>query len=466
MPIYDRHQRNELDRLVEGYTTNKLNRRQFLKRALAVGLSASAATSLLEACGNSSSGGVNTSGSIPTVKSIDALTEWSGEELDSFNAIAAAFKTKTGISINVESTRDLLTVLTTRVKGNNPPDVAGMPSVTEFQTLATAGKLLQLDKFFNMTQYQQDYSSGWQSFSSVNGHLYAVIPKANTKGTIWYSPKQFTANGYTIPTDWNSLIALSNQIASSGKYPWAMGVESSGSSGWPGADWIDQIYLNVNGPALYDKWVAHQIPWTDASIKNAFQMYGQIVTGNHYINGGAQEILATNFQDASYLPFDNPPKAYMYYLGDFTEGFITAQFPGIKPGTDYNFFPFPTLNAQYKGSVTGGADIMAAFKDNNGTRQFMEYMASAEAQSIWVKRGGATSVNKSVPLSDYPSDVARNSATQLSQATNFRVGADDLMPAAMENAYWAGVLTYIQHPDQLDSVLSSLENTATQTYTS
>jgi alpha-glucoside transport system substrate-binding protein len=429
MPIYDRHQRNELDRLVEGYTTNKLNRRQFLKRALAVGLSASAATSLLEACGNSNSGGVNTGGSVPTVKSIDILTEWSGEELDSFNAIAAAFKTKSGISAN-------------------------------------AGKLLQLDKFFNMTQYQQDYTSGWQSFSSVNGHLYAVIPKANTKGTIWYSPKQFSANGYTIPTDWNSLIALSDKIANSGKYPWAMGVESSGSSGWPGADWIDQIYLNVNGPDLYDQWVAHKIPWTHASIKSAFQMYGQIVNGKHYINGGAQEILATNFQDASYLPFDTPPKAYMYYLGDFTEGFITAQFKGIQAGTDYNFFQFPTLNAQYKGSVTGGADIMSAFKDNNGTRQFMEFMASAEAQSIWVKRGGATSVNKSVPLSDYPSDVARNSATQLSQATNFRVGADDLMPAAMENAYWAGVLKFIQHPDQLDSVLSSLESTASQTYTS
>lgn len=466
MPVYDHRNRRDLDQLVEEYvSTSKINRRQFLKRATAAGLSLSAASSLLAACGGGSSGGVNSGGTPTKVSSIDALTEWSGEELASFQAITAAFKTKTNISVNVESTRDLLTVLTTRVKGHNPPDVAGMPSLTLFQQLANQGKLLQLDATLS-SEYSQNYSQTWQQLASVNGHIYAVLPKANTKGTIWYSPKQFQTNGYTVPTDWNGLISLSNKIASSGKYPWSMGVESSGSSGWPGADWIDQIFINLNGPDLYDQWVAHKIPWTHSSVKKAFQMFGQIVNGHHYINGAPQSILATNFQDAAYLPYDSPPKAYMYYLGDFTEGFITAQFKGLQAGTDYNFFPFPTINAQYKGADTGGADIMAAFKDNTGTRQFMQFMASAEAQSIWVKRGGATSVNKSVPLSDYPSDVARNSAMQLTTASSFRVGADDLMPAAMENAYWAGVLSYIQHPSQLDSVLSSLENTAMQAYTS
>lgn len=464
MKVFDRGNRRDLDQLVEEYiTTNKINRRQFMQRATAAGLSISGASALLAACGGGNSA---TSGSNTKVTSIDALTEWSGEELASFNAINAAFTKKTGIKVNVETSRDLLAILTTRIRGNNPPDIAGMPSLTEFNTLATQGKLVQLDKFFNMSQIQQDYSSAWINLGSVNGHLYAVFPKANTKGTIWYSPKQFSANGYTVPQTWNELISLSDKIASSGKYPWSMGVESSASSGWPAADWVDQIYLELNGPTLYDQWYQHKIPWTHPSIKSAIQMFGQIVNGTHYINGGKQYILATNFQDASYLPFDTPPKAYMYYLGDFTAGFITAQFPGITAGTDFNFFTFPTINSQYTGAVTGGVDIMAALKDNDGTRQFMQFMSSAEAQSIWVKRGGATSVNKAVPLSDYPNVVAQNAAKQLSQATVFRVGADDLMPTAMEDAYWSGMLSYIQNPSQLDSILTSLENTASSAYTS
>jgi alpha-glucoside transport system substrate-binding protein len=463
MPTFDRRNRRDLDQLVEEYiTTNNINRRQFLQRATAAGLSISGASALLAACG----GNPSTTSGPAKVTSIDALGVWSGAELDNFNAINTAFTQKTNIKVNVETSRDLPTILNTRIRGNNPPDVSGSPNLGTFQKLASQGKLLQLDKFFDMSYIQQNYAKAWIDLASVNGHLYAVTPTANTKGTIWYSPKQFTANGYTVPKTWNDLIALSDKIASGGKFPWSMGVESGAASGWPSCDWIDQIYLNLNGPDLSDQWVAHKIPWTHPSIKNAFQMFGQIVSGKHYINGAPQSILATNFQPASFLPYDTPPKAYMYYLGDFTAGFIKTQFPSIKPGTDFNFFPFPTINPQFAGAVTGGADMLIAFKDNDGTREYMKFLATAEAQEIWVKRGGKTSVNKSVSLSVYPDDVARNSAMQLTQATIFKLSQDDAMPTAMETAYWKASLDFISDPSKLDSILSSLESTAMQVYTS
>jgi len=462
MPTFDRRNRRDLDQLVEEYiTTNNINRRQFLQRATAAGLSISGASALLAACG----GSPTPSGGPTKVTSIDVLSVLSGVELDNFNAINTAFTQKSGIKVNVESTRDLPTILNTRVRGNNPPDVSGVPNIGTLHTLASQGKLLQLDKFFDMSTIQQNYAQTWINLASVNGHLVAVTPTANTKGTIWYSPKQFTANGYTIPKTWTDLIALSDKIASSGKFPWAMGVESGAASGWSACDWIDQIYLATNGLDMSNKWVAHQIPWTDASVKNAFQMFGQIVAGKHYINGAPQSILATNFQPASFLPYDTPPKAYMYYLGDFTAGFIKAQFPNIVAGTDYNFFNFPTINPQFAGAVTGGADLWMAFKDNDGTRQYMQFLTTADAQEIWVKRGGKTSVNKAVPLSIYPDDVARNSAMQLSQASIFSLSQDDLMPTAMETAYWKASLDFIGDPTKLDSILSSLESTAMQAYT-
>lgn len=463
MPIYDRHDRRDLDQLVEEYiTTCNINRRQFLQRATAAGLSISGASALLAACGGTPS----TTGTPTTVTSIDVLTVWSGNELANFQLQNTAFKQKTGITVNVESTRDLPTVLNTRVRGNNPPDVTGSPGKSQFDTLASQGKIVALDSFLDMSQIRQNYSQAWLDYASHNGHLYGVLPKANSKGTIWYNPKQFQANGYTVPTDWNGLIALSDKIASSNKYPWAMGVSSGAASGWPACDWIDQIYLSQNGPDMVDQWVAHKIPWTHSSVKNAFQMFGQIVNGKHYINGAPQAILATGFQDASYQPYSSPPKAYLYYLGDFTVGFITAQFPNLQSGTDYNFFPFPTINPQFAGAVTGGADVIFAMKDNNGTRQYMQFMASAEAQTIWVKQGGASSVNKAVDLSVYPNDVQRNAAKQLTQATSFRASPDDQMPTAMESAFWKASLAYIAAPGQLDSILQGLETTATQVYTS
>lgn len=459
MPIHDRSQRAELDHLVEEYTQASLSRRDFMRRALALGLSVSAAGALLAACG----GGADTS--VTHATSVDVLAVWGGEELASFQAVAAAFTQQNNIKINVESTRDLDAVLTTRLRGNNPPDIATLPNPGKMQQLAKQGKLIALDSFLDMSAIHNDYAKAWTDLGSYNGKLYALFYKAANKGTVWYSPKQFQSANYHVPATWQDLVSLSNSIAGAGKYPWSMGVSSGAASGWPATDWLAEIYLNQSGPDMYDKWVAHSIPWTDSSIKSAFQQFSQIANGKHYINGAPQTILATGFQEASYLPFNSPPQAFMYYLGDFTEGFIAKQFPNLKAGSDFNFFPFPTINAQDAG-VTGGADVVVAMKNTDAVQKFVKYLATAQAQSIWVKRGGFTSVNKSLDLSAYPDQVAQNSAKMLTSAPTFRFGAGDLMPPQVQQAWWKGMLTYIQNPGQLDTVLNDIESTAKQSYTS
>jgi alpha-glucoside transport system substrate-binding protein len=456
MQTYDRRQRQELDQLVEEYSEQSLSRRDFMKRAVALGLSIPAAGALLAACGGGSSGG--------SAKSVDVLNVWGGEEQASFKAVVAPFTQQTGITVNIESTRDLNTILTTRTQAHNPPSLAVLPNPGKMQELAKKNQLIALDGFLNMSQIHNDYASAWTDLGSYNGKLYAIFFKAANKGTVWYNPTAFQSAGYQIPATWQDMITLSNNIAGSGKYPWSMGVSAAAASGWPAADWIAQIYLNQSGPDMYDKWVAHQIPWTDASIKTAFQTFGQIANGNHYINGAPQSILATTPQDASYLPYDSPPKSYLYYLGDFTAGFITTQFTSLQPGTGFNFFPFPTINTAYQGAVTGGADVVVAMKNDSATQQLVKYLATASAQEIWVKRGGFTSVNKSVPLSAYPDAVAKASAQMLTSASTYRFGADDLMPSQVENAFWKATLNYIQNPGQLDSILSSMESTASSAY--
>jgi alpha-glucoside transport system substrate-binding protein len=453
-----RHQQRELDRLVVEYNEHGMSRREFMRYATALGLSLGVAGAILDACGSGGSSGLITS------KTIDLLNVWTGEEQASFNAVVAPFKSQHGITINLDTTRDLNTVLTSRLQANNPPDIAILPNPGKMQQLAQQGKLIALDSFVDMSQIRQEYSAAWTSLGSYNNKLYAIFYKAANKGTVWYNPSQFSANSYQTPASWTDMITLSNTIAGSGKYPWSMGVSSGAASGWPAADWMAQIYLNQSGPDMYDKWVAHKIPWTDPSIKSAFQMFGQIAGGTHYINGAPDSILATGFQQASYLPFKSPPQAYMFYLGDFTEGFITSQFPQAVAGTDFAFFPFPTINTQYAGAVTGGADVVVAMRNTTAVQALVKYLATAQAQEIWVKRGGFTAVNKQVSLSAYPDKVSQASAQMLTSASIYRFGADDLMPPAVENAFWAATLSYIKNPGSLDSILTSMESTASQAY--
>ena len=464
MTLFDRKRRVALDQLVEDYSVNGLSRRTFLQRATAAGLTISSASALLAACGTG--GTVSSSSSVPKASSVDVLNVWSDEEQASFKAVTDPFASKNKITVKIEATRDLDATLTARIQGNNPPDIAILPNPGKMQQLAAKNKLIKLDTFLDMGKVKSDYNQSWVDLGTYNSNLYALFYKAANKGTVWYNPRQFKANGYQVPTTWSEMISLSDKIAQGGKYPWTMGVESGAASGWPAADWIAEIYLNQFGPAMYDKWVSHKISWTDGSVKSAFQSFGQIVGGKHYINGAPQSILATGFQQASYLPYNNPPTSYMYYEGDFTTGFISGQFPKAVAGTDYDFFPFPTIKDQYKGAVTGGADVVVALKDNTAVRSLIQYLATAEAQTIWVKRGGFTSPNKSVDLNAYPDSVTRASARMLTGATTFRFGAGDLMPPTVQQQFWKGTLAYIGDQKQLDSVLSDIEGVAQQAYTS
>jgi alpha-glucoside transport system substrate-binding protein len=78
------------------------------------------------------------------------LAVWGGSELDSFLAMVAPFEERTGITVEYEGTRDLNAVLTTRVQGGNPPDVAGLPGPGQLLQFAREGTLLPLDDAIDM----------------------------------------------------------------------------------------------------------------------------------------------------------------------------------------------------------------------------------------------------------------------------------------------------------------------------
>ncbi len=435
--------------LLAGSEGQRLDRRTFLQGAMSAG-----AAALLTSCDTSTS----------AAGPLDVLAVWSGEEQTAFQAVVAPFEQQSGIKVNVEATRNLTAALTMRTRGNNPPDVAVIPNPPQLRQLASQNLLTPLDAFLDMKQMHRDYSNDWLDLASYRGHLYALIYKASNKGTIWYNPTHFQAQGYALPTTWDELLALSAAIAQSGQYPWAMGVENATASGWPAADWVAEIYLRQFGPELYDQWVTHQIPWTHSSIKQAFQMFGQIVGGTHYIAGAPQAVLDTSFDVACYEPFSTPPQAYMDYLGDFAVGFITTEFPHAQPGTDFDFFPFPTLDVHYASAVTGGADLVVAMRDNEAVQAFMTYLSRASTQAIWVKRGGATSVNRGVNLAHYPNKVARASAHMLVDATTFRFGAGDLMPFTLQKVFWQQIQNFILNQDQLENILQTLELVAQQVH--
>jgi alpha-glucoside transport system substrate-binding protein len=398
------------------------------------------------------------------IRTVHIMGVWGGEELTSFRTVMTEWEKRTGGRVQFEGTRDLAAVLRARVMGGYPPDLAILPNPVLMKEFARTRKLRAIEKILDISKIRETYSNTWLHLGSVDGILFGLFVKASIKSTIWYNPKEFAANRWEIPKTWGKLLSLSSRIVAEGKTPWSIAVESGGASGWPASDWIQEILLHESGPDLYDRWVEHRIPWTHEAVKSAFQKFGKIALTGGYINGGVQAILASNFIDGSYLPFLNPPRAYMYFLGGFTQGFIAKQFPDLKPEKDYDFFSFPTIHPKYAGAVTGAADVVVMFRDTAASRSFLKYMAMAEAWESWAKRGGYTSPARSMNLETYPDPLAAKMARLLTTSPIFRFDADDLMPAEVQKTFWKGAMDYLRNPEKVDTILQEIEEVAKEAY--
>ena len=431
---------------------------------------AETATSAQAAAGTPTAGAAATLGPAPTLAQIggevSVLGVWGGAELDNFNAVIAPFEQQTGIKVNFEGTRDLPAVLTTRVQGGNPPDLAGLPGPGQLVQFAKSGDLVPLNDILDMNQLQQNYDQGFINLTTVNDKVYGIFTKAAVKSLVWYNPKSFDAAGYQIPTNWDEMQALEQQIISDGVTPWCIGLESGAASGWPGTDWIEDMMLRTAGPDTYDQWVQHQIAWTDDPVKNAWTTWGDIVNDPQMVYGGSQTVLSTNFGEAFFPMFDDPPGCYMLKQADFITTFIQDQYPDAVAGQDYNFFVFPPIDEQYGNPLLVGGDLFGMFNDTPQAEALIEYLTTPQAQQIWASKGGFLSPNKNVPASVYPDQLTGQIADLLNTATSVRFDASDQMPEAVNNAFWSGVLDYVSNPDQLDSILQNLEQTAQSAYQS
>ena len=104
-------------------------------------------------------------------------------------------------------------------------------------------------------------------------------------------------------------------------------------------------------------------------------------------------------------------------------------------------------------------------KDTPQARQVLDYLATAEAQDIWVKRGGGKiAINKSVSTNDYPDAISKSLAEVVKNTKIGRYDAGDLMPSDMRNAYWSAVLKFVQNQAQLDSILADLDKVQQTAY--
>jgi alpha-glucoside transport system substrate-binding protein len=393
---------------------------------------------------------------------VSILAVYADAEQESFLAMIQPWADEQGVEVQYTSTRDINAQLTTQIAGGNPPDIAGLPGPGPMAQYARDGDLVPLTDVIDMDTYTAQYDSGWINAGTVDDQLVGIFTKVSVKGLVFYNPAAFEAAGYTAPEDFDGLTALVDQIAGDGTPPWGIGLESGAASGWPGTDWIEDFVIRQSGPDVYDQWVAGTLPWTSPEITSAFEAFGAWASDPQFVAGGPQQVINTNFGNGGDCLFSDPAECYLHHQASFITGFFEDNFPDVAvAGETYDFFPMPGI--EFEGVTTGG-DLFGMFNDTPQARSLIQYLTTPEAQQIWVERGGAISPSKEVPVDAYPDETSQRFAEILQNAETTRFDASDLMPAAMNEAFFGAVLDYVQNPENLDSILADLDTVQADAY--
>ena len=419
---------------------------------------------VLAACaqpGNESAGPVG-SGE-PLGGKISILATWVDTEQENFMAMIQPWVDANDVEVEYEGNRDLGTILTTRLEGNDPPDVAGIPNPGAMAEFARNGDVLPLDDVVDVSAMADNYNQGWIDAGTVDGKFVGIFIKVAVKGLIWYNPKAFTDAGYEVPTDWAGLDELVEKIKADGTTPWGVGLESGGDSGWPGTDWIEDLVLRQSGPEVYDKWWGGTQKWSSPEIKKAFETFGKWAADPDYVAGGPNTALSTPFGNGGDCLFSDPPGCYLHHQADFIgKGFFEPNFPDkAVAGETYDFFPMPA--DEFSGATASG-DLFGMFKDTPQARSLIQWLITPEAQAIWVGKGGATTPNSAVDLSTYPDETSRRIAEGIQSAEVVRYDAGDLMPNQMSRAFFGAILDDVKNPDNLDQLLAVLDEVQAEAY--
>jgi alpha-glucoside transport system substrate-binding protein len=413
-----------------------------------------------ETTGTTQAGGPATTAPLARVGgTMEVAAVWSGQEQASFRQVLDAFTAKTGTTVTFTSTGDnIATVLRTKIEGNSPPDVAVLPQPGLLRDLANQNVLKPIEDVAGQA-VNQSFAAHWRELGSVNGQLYGVFYKGANKSLVWYNVAAFRNAGVQPPRTFDELLTTARTIKDSGVTPFSIG----GGAGWVLTDLFENIYLRQAGPDKYDQLSRHQIPWTDASVKDALRTMARVLSDRSMIAGSVTQ---TSFVQSVDNVFKNPPAAAMVMEGDFVPGSATQR---AEPVRDYNAFPFPAIGGS-QAAVVGGGDVVVMLKDTPQAKELVKFLASPEAAEIWARLGGFSSPNRNVNASTYPDEVTRNNATALAQAQVFKFDMSDLAPAEFggtpSRGEWALLQQFADNPSDVDGIANQLEQAAAAAFRS
>lgn len=390
------------------------------------------------------------------------LLDWaSGSEQDMIKALEDGFvKANPGVNfkeINLTVQGDARGAIRAALQSGEKADIFINTWPAFRKELADAGLLRDLSGLWDSAKLGDNLSDAWKDLGSIDGKLYGITYTFGDRSAMFYKTATMTKAGIAAqPTTWDEFVANFAKLNAAGVTPLGIGAKV-----WSHAEWFESIYEHVNGVEMSSKLAAHQIPWTDDSVKNTLKKWAELIKAG--CCGDANTMLAMDWDNASDAVLVAGTHGYQM-IGMWNNDRALST-DGLKPG-DYAITQFPAMGAghddvssvdtkEFSGLTTGSNQAAAD--------AFLAWITTKDAADVVAQHGLASPSNK-VDTSLYTPVIKYSVDAVSKDKVQFVLG--DLLPGDLVDEYRVQLQKFLQDPSDanIDAVTSAIEAKAATAY--
>lgn len=314
------------------------------------------AAMLLAGCGDGSDSG----------KTEIEIIQYKPEATDYFDALEEEFNAAhDDIHLTIDSPNDASTIMRTRFIREDYPDIIGIGGDINYSYYVDAEILADLSDWDGMADIKQSYLDIAEGLEIIPTDGTFIAPYMANAAGILYNRDMFEEHGWQIPTTWDELMSLCEEIQAEGILPFYFGFRDT---------WTCLAPWNAIAVDLTPADICKQVNRGDATFTEAYKEAAEKYI--KLMDYGPDDPVAYGYNDAC-TAFANGESA-MYPIGSYA----VPQIQSVNPDINIDSFVMPASDDPDGNTLNSGIDlgfsVTAACENKEAAYEVLDFLYQDE----------------------------------------------------------------------------------------
>jgi len=337
--------------------------------------------------------------------------------------------------------------------GANPPDVVNWYAANRMRPYVDAGLFADISDLWAEPAFEALAST--KGAMTLDGAQWGV-PYTYYQWGVYYRKDIFDQYGLSEPATWEEEKANCQTLLDNDVKCYTIGTKFL----WTAGGWFDYINSRTNGYDFHMALARGEIEWTDDRVRQTFANWRELIDMGAFI----EDHQTYSWQEA--LPFMVNGEAAAYLMGNFS---VAAFRDGGLSDDQLDFYQFPVINPDVDYAEDAPTDtfhIASGAQNMEAAKEFLRFVTSAEVQTE-INSGsglGQLPVNANASIDDDKFLAQGFDMLSSNAGGGIMQFFDRDFDAEMASVGMEGLQEFMVFPDNLDDILTRLEETRQRIY--